>query len=188
MVKINRIYTRTGDGGETGLVGGPRVPKDSPRVEAYGELDELNAALGWARTIADRSTSPLRDKLAALQNELFDLGSELATPPGAAWPGMIQAGPAQVKRLEEWIDELNAPLPELRSFVLPGGTELNSVLHLARTICRRSERAILRLSRVEEVSADVLAYINRLSDLLFAMCRAESHHAGVPEYLWKPRA
>jgi cob(I)alamin adenosyltransferase len=186
MVKINRIYTRTGDTGETGLVGGARVPKDSARVEAYGEIDELNSLLGWARTLADEGKAEdLAPKLAELQQALFDLGSELATPPGAQWPGMILVSAAQISELENWIDELIADVPELRSFVLPGGTHLNSALHIARAVCRRAERAILRLSRQESVSGNVLTYINRLSDLLFAMARHESKRSGTPEYLWR---
>lgn len=186
MVKINRIYTRTGDTGETGLVGGARVPKDCPRVEAYGDVDELNSILGWARTIADEQRiETLTPKLAEIQQSLFDLGSELATPPGAQWPGMILVSDSQITQLEGWIDELIADVPELRSFVLPGGSTLNSALHIARAVCRRAERSILRLSRQETVSGTVLIYINRLSDLLFAMARHESKRSGAPEYLWR---
>ena len=186
MVKINKIYTRTGDTGETGLVGGARVQKDSPRVEAYGEVDELNALIGWARTLAEKGgATELVVKLAEIQQALFDLGSELATPPGARWPGMIVVSEPQVKQLEGWIDELIADVPELRSFVLPGGTELNAALHIARTVCRRTERAILRLSRRETVSQPLLVYVNRLSDLLFAMARYESKRSNTPEYLWR---
>jgi cob(I)alamin adenosyltransferase len=198
MVKINRIYTRTGDDGSTGLVGGERVAKDSLRVEAYGEVDELNSALGVARTLAekilvseknnpeDTKLKQLLEQIASLQNELFDLGAELATPPGKEWPTMKVISGGHIERLESWIDEHTKNIPELRSFVLPGGTELNAALHLARTICRRAERRVLTLSRQEKVSAHALTYLNRLSDLLFAMARAESHRAGSPEYLWKP--
>lgn len=186
MVKINKIYTRTGDTGETGLVGGARVQKDSPRVEAYGEVDELNSLIGWARTLADREKADtLSSKLGEIQQSLFDLGSELATPPGASWPGMIVISDAQVTQLELWIDELIADVPELRSFVLPGGTELNAALHIARAVCRRVERAIVRLSRAETVSQTLRIYVNRLSDLLFAMARHESHRTKTPEYLWR---
>jgi len=186
MVKINKIYTRTGDTGETGLIGGARVQKDSQRVEAYGEVDELNALIGWVRTLADKgSVAALSPKLAEIQQSLFDLGSELAPPPGAAWPGMIVITDKQIKELEGWIDELIVDVPELRSFVLPGGTELNAALHIARTVCRRVERAILRLSRLESVSNTLLIYVNRLSDLLFAMARYESKRSNTPEYLWR---
>ena len=198
MVKINRIYTRTGDDGSTGLVGGDRVPKDSLRVEAYGEVDELNAALGIARTCAEKGLktenaekfrtkgAQLLEQISLLQNELFDLGAELATPPGKEWPTMATISASQVERLEHWIDDHTKDIPELRSFVLPGGTDLNASLHLARTICRRAERRVLTLSRHEKVSALALTYLNRLSDLLFAMARAESHRTGTAEYLWEP--
>ena len=176
MVKINKIYTRTGDTGETGLVGGVRVAKDSLRVTAYGDVDELNSHLGACRTLAaSQNRIALTDKLEQIQNELFDIGAELATPPEKPWPGMVCVGLDQVVRLEQWIDKLTENIPELRSFVLPGGTELNSALHLARTVCRRAERTIIKLSRSESVSKELVAYINRLSDLLFAMARFESH-------------
>jgi cob(I)alamin adenosyltransferase len=187
LVKINKIYTRTGDTGETGLVGGARVAKDSLRVEAYGAVDELNSHLGACRTLAQaQKRTGLTDKLEQIQNELFDIGAELATPPDKHWPGMICVGTEQVARLEQWIDQLTENIPELRSFVLPGGSELNSALHLARTVCRRAERTIVKLSRTESVSKELIVYINRLSDLLFAMARFESHTAGLAEYLWKP--
>ena len=189
MVRINRIYTRTGDDGSTGLVGGQRVPKNCLRVAAYGEVDELNSFLGHARTLAQRSSrSSLEGKLETIQNELFDLGAELASAPGADLSGMPTVSPEQVARLESWIDELCEGMPELRSFVLPGGTDLNAALHVAGTVCRRAERAVLTLHLQETVSEVVRAYLNRLSDLLFAMARFESHAAGVPEYLWKPGA
>lgn len=188
MVKINKIYTRTGDDGTTGLVGGARVSKDSERVEAYGEIDELNAYLGVCRTLAERECSKNASLLAQIQNTLFDLGSELATPAGQTWEGMITVHGDHVQQLERWIDQLTADLPELRSFVLPGGNDLNGYLHIARTICRRAERRILRLQRSEDVSKEVIAYVNRLSDLLFAMARSESARIGTPEYLWQPGA
>ena len=187
MVKINRVYTRTGDDGSTGLVGGDRVLKDSARVEAYGEVDELNAQLGVARTEADRVQSKrILEMLAIIQNELFDLGAELATLPGREWPTMSHASAEQSTRMERWIDELTAGLPELKSFVLPGGTALNGALHVARAVCRRAERRVLSMSRAESVNPEALKYLNRLSDLLFAMARSESARAGAPEYLWQP--
>jgi cob(I)alamin adenosyltransferase len=186
MVKINRIYTRTGDDGMTGLVGGARVPKDSLRVEAYGAVDELNSFLGMTRTVAEPESTRLARMCAWLQNVLFDIGAQLATPPGEGWEGMKVIEPVHTSRVERWIDELTTGIPELRSFVLPGGTALNAWLHLARTSCRRAEREVLRLSRNEEVPPEILKFLNRLSDLLFAMSRSASHEAGVPEYLWVP--
>jgi len=211
MVTLNRIYTRTGDEGFTGLVGGSRISKTAPRVWAYGDIDELNAHLGMCRTLASKgsgcgvvaffirrllsrhTSSQHRDgcpaisfKLERIQNELFDLGSELATPPGSSWEGMPKTSNEQVARLESWIDELNAHLPDLKSFVLPGGAELNSALHIARTVCRRAERTVLALKHHEEVSDLVVRYLNRLSDLLFVMSRYASLQAGTKEYLWAP--
>lgn len=189
MVKINKIYTKTGDTGETGLVGGYRVAKDSARVHAYGEIDELNSVLGLARTEAERlQSSLLAAQLAQLQNELFDLGSELATPTGGEWEGMKKVSLSDVERLEKWIDSQIEGLPELRSFVLPGGSALNGYLHLARTICRRAERSCISLGRTEPVSQTALIYLNRLSDYLFAAARRASADAGVSEYLWEPGA
>lgn len=187
MVKINKIYTRHGDDGTTGLVGGARVTKDSLRVESFGDVDELNSYLGWARTLCERDgVTALTEKLTTIQNTLFDLGSELATPPGSEWPGMKTVQERHAQQFEEWIDKLTEGLPELRSFVLPGGSELNSILHVARTVCRRAERTALKLSRHEQVSKFAIMYLNRLSDLLFAMARFESHRSGKPEYLWVP--
>lgn len=189
MVKINRIYTRTGDDGSTGLVGGERVAKNCLRVSAYGEVDELNSFLGQARTLAQKvQRSALEQRLEIIQNELFDLGAELASAPGADLSGMPTVSLSQVSRLERWIDELCDGMPELRSFVLPGGTELNSALHVARAVCRRAERSVLTLHQDQAVSEPLRAYLNRLSDLLFAMARFESHASGSSEYLWKPGA
>jgi cob(I)alamin adenosyltransferase len=189
MVKINRIYTRTGDDGSTALVGGRRTKKTSRRVCAYGDIDELNAYLGACRTVAERSNhANVTDRLKTVQNELFDLGSELATATGDEWHGMVRTQEGHVTRLEEWIDEYTDQIPELRSFVLPGGTELNALLHIARTVCRRAERSILILKEEDDVSETIVRYINRLSDLLFALARWESHQSGTPEYLWQPGA
>jgi cob(I)alamin adenosyltransferase len=187
MVKLNRIYTRTGDDGTTGLVGGKRTKKNALRVIAYGEIDETNAHIGAAWTIAVQvNRAAIADKLRIIENELFDIGAELATPPDGGWEGMVKTGPENVDRLERWIDELNGQLPELRSFVLPGGTALNAQLHVARTVCRRAERSIVTLSEAEPVSADILHYVNRLSDLLFVMSRFESLKSGCSENLWVP--
>jgi cob(I)alamin adenosyltransferase len=189
MVKLTKIYTRTGDDGSTGLVGGTRVPKNSLRVAAYGELDELNAHLGlcFTRATEDQRLT-LAEKLLVLENELFDMGAELATPPGAEWPSMTKVQPQHVEKLESWIDELNGQLAELRSFVLPGGTLLNASLHIARCVCRRVERSILTLNEVEPVSPHLIHYVNRLSDLLFVMSRHEMFLAKKDEVLWKPGA
>lgn len=192
MVRINKIYTKTGDDGTTGLVGGSRVDKDSLRVECYGDIDELNSLLGWVHTLAiDNRVNSITEKLDQIQQELFDIGAELATPPGVPpgmrGPGSIPTDSSQVARLEQQIDELTENLPELTSFVLPGGTPLNSALHLARTVCRRAERKIVSLNRSEPVNLQLRIYLNRLSDLLFAMARFESFRSKVPEKLWVPR-
>jgi cob(I)alamin adenosyltransferase len=189
-IRINRVYTRTGDDGGTALVGGKRVPKDSLRVVCYGDIDELNAALGLARSFNARAAASVqRDRLEAiiqrLQNELFDLGSELATPPAAEYEGMYKVSSADVEALEKTVDELQEDLEPLKSFVLPGGGAVSGFLHLARTVCRRAERSILQLSREEEVGAPALAYVNRLSDLLFVLSRWAGKTAGETEYLWE---
>jgi cob(I)alamin adenosyltransferase len=189
MVTLNKIYTRTGDSGSTGLVGGARVDKDAGKVAAYGDIDELNSHLGVCKELASGPAAALTtDMLVTIQNELFDIGAELATPADSHWDGMLKAGPQHVEQLEKWIDTLNDPLPTLRSFILPGGTLLSAQLHVARTVCRRAERHICRLHRNEPVSPHILQYVNRLSDLLFVMARAVVHAEGKPEYLWIPGA
>ena len=189
-IRITRVYTRAGDEGTTALVGGCRVPKDSKRVESYGAIDELNSVVGLARVFnQDSPASPARDRLEAisqrLQNELFDLGSELATPPDAAYEGMFRVGPDDVRALERLIDECQKDLEPLQSFVLPGGGRVGAFLHHARTVCRRAERDILRLSRDQDVGDQVIPYVNRLSDLLFVLSRWASKQQGEPEYLWE---
>jgi cob(I)alamin adenosyltransferase len=189
MVTLSKIYTRTGDEGTTGLVGGERVKKSSIRVSAYGDVDELNSYLGLCATFAaDKSFSPLLDKLTIIQNELFDLGSELASPGSSGGPGIPTTTADQVSRLEVWIDTLNEGLPTLQSFVLPGGSLLNAHLHIARTICRRAERTILELHDTEPVPTNLRHYVNRLSDLLFVMSRAAARLEGKKETLWIPGA
>ena len=190
-IRITRVYTRTGDAGETALVGGRRVPKDSPRIEAYGTVDELNAILGLARVFnAERLSEGdgprwLDEVLRRLQNELFDLGSELATPEDAVYEGMHRVGEDEVKRLEELIDRCQQELQPLKSFVLPGGGRVGAFLHQARTVCRRAERQLLRLSRAEPLAPSPLRYLNRLSDLLFVLSRWVARRLGEPEYLWE---
>lgn len=189
MVTLNKIYTRTGDDGHTGLVGGARIKKNAIRVAAYGDVDELNSHIGLCSTLCTQAQEgPLKDKLTIIQNELFDMGSELACPPGAVNATIPTTTATQVARLEQWIDEVNAPLPALQSFVLPGGTLLNAHLHIARCVCRRAERAILTLHDVENVNEHVRHYLNRLSDLLFVMSRGAAVSEGTKEFLWVPGA
>lgn len=192
MVRITRVYTRTGDNGETALVGGRRVPKDSPRIEAYGSIDELNSIIGLARAFNDEKKSRnakarrfLDEVLAKIQDELFDLGSELATPPDAEYTGMFHIGDAEVKRLEATMDRCQKELAPLKSFVLPGGGKVGAFLHQSRTVCRRAERDLLRLSRAEPVSEWAIKYVNRLSDLFFVLSRWAAKQAGEAEALWQ---
>ena len=190
-IRITRVYTRTGDKGDTALVGGKRVLKDSPRIEAYGTVDELNAVIGLARVFnAERLTKGkdsrwLDEVLRRLQNELFDLGSELATPEDAAYEGMHRVGEAEVTGLERLMDQCQKALTPLKSFVLPGGGRVGGFLHQARTVCRRAERRILALSRLEPSSEWPLKYVNRLSDLLFVLSRWVGKRLGETEYLWE---
>ena len=178
-----KIYTKTGDSGETSLLGGQRVPKDHLRVAAYGDVDETNAALGAARTCASQ---PIAALLFAIQKDLFAIGAQLADPGHevAARRAKAAVDASQVERLEAAIDEHEARLPELRTFVLPGGTAAGAQLHLARTVCRRAERSVVALARHAEIDPQLLAYLNRLSDLLFVLARAENHAAGLPEDRW----
>ena len=190
-IRINRVYTRTGDGGDTQLVGGRRVPKDSPRIASYGTIDELNSIVGLARVfneerLAEGSRHEWLDALfRRLQNELFDLGSELATPDDAVYEGMHRVSGDEVRALELDIDRCQEDLEPLKSFVLPGGGRIGGTLHHARTVCRRAERDILALSRVEPVNEKLIEYVNRLSDLLFVLSRWVSKHLGETEYLWE---
>ena len=189
-IRITKVYTRQGDKGETHLVGGKRVAKDDPRIESYGTIDELNAILGIVRAFNDgQPASPVTRRLDVIlrqiQNELFDLGSELATPPEAVWDGMIRIGSEQMRVLERTIDECQDDLDPLKSFILPGGGTIAAFLHQARTVCRRAERDIVRLTRREPIVDGPLRYANRLSDLLFVLARRTSKHAGELEYLWE---
>ena len=184
-----RIYTRNGDDGTTGLFGGPRVRKDDLRVSAYGEIDELNSAIGVARcSLSDARVADLEQFLGRLQSELFDLGAELATPdPESAPKGVPHARPEDAARLETEIDRLTAELPPMKTFILPAGTLAASQLHVCRTICRRAERKVVELAEHGAVSAFALAYINRLSDLLFTMARSANLRLGASEVPWVAR-
>lgn len=189
MVKLNRIYTRTGDRGTTGLANGERRSKADLRVEAYGTVDETNACIGLARQHAREAEPALDAMLARIQNDLFDLGADLATPPSDKpleyEPLRVVA--AQVQRLEAEIDALNENIPPLKSFVLPGGSPTAAALHLARTVCRRAERLVVALSanEGEAISAEALQYLNRLSDFLFVASRAANRN-GADDVLWVP--
>ena len=180
-----KIYTKTGDRGETGLFGGPRVRKDHPRVEAYGDVDELNAVLGLVR--CEELDGRIGQLLEIIQNELFDLGAELASPQPEQMGTKRIAG-EQIAALEAAIDLHEAGLPPLKEFILPGGVRASALLHLARTVCRRAERQIVTLSEREPVSADVLIYLNRLGDLLFVLARAVNHAAGQADVPWRSTA
>ncbi len=190
-ISITRVYTRTGDKGTTALVGGKRVPKDSPRIVAYGTIDELNSVLGLARVFNEERLSEgdkhrwLDEVFRRLQNQLFDLGGELATPEDAVYEGMFRIGDAEVKELEQLMDRCQKDLEPLRSFILPGGGRISGFLHLCRTVCRRAEREILALSRVEPIGEAPLRYVNRLSDLFFVLSRWVGKHLGEREYLWE---
>jgi cob(I)alamin adenosyltransferase len=195
MVYLSKIYTKTGDKGTTRLVGGQEVAKDAARIEAYGTVDELMSVLGLARVFlqAEREAEPaVRERLSGLlrrlQNELFNLGSELATLPRDQWPGQPLVQEQNITRLEHEIDELNAELEPLRSFVLPGGGPVAAFLHQARTVCRRAERRVVTLAQLEEVSGRAVVYLNRLSDLLFVLSRWATRHLGQEELLWEPQS
>ncbi|HKJ93228.1 MAG TPA: cob(I)yrinic acid a,c-diamide adenosyltransferase [Longimicrobiales bacterium] len=177
-----KIYTRTGDQGETGLFGGGRVSKAHVRVEAYGAVDEMNALLGWAATrLGDAPVERLR----AVQADLFAIGAHLATPgAGDRKRPALPPLPAGVEALEAWIDEMDADLPELRSFILPGGSPAAAALHVARTVCRRAERAVVALAAADPVEPGILVYLNRLSDLLFTLAREANRVAGVADVEW----
>jgi cob(I)alamin adenosyltransferase len=190
-ISISRVYTRTGDRGETGLVGGKRVAKDSARIRAYGTIDELNAAVGLVRTFNEERLAEgehhrwLDEALRRIQNELFDLGSELATPPEAEYEGMFKVGAEQVTALERLMDHCQKDLAPLKSFTLPGGGRINAFMHLARTVCRRAERELLSASREEPIGEWPLRYVNRLSDVFFVLGRWVARHMGEKEYLWE---
>jgi cob(I)alamin adenosyltransferase len=191
-VALNRIYTKRGDAGETSLAGGQRVAKDSLRIEAYGTVDELNAFIGLANvTCRDEMRQEARigllvEIMRRVQHELFNLGSILATKPEDVHPKQARITLAEVEQLEREMDVMNDDLPPLRSFVLPGGTRLNAELHIARTVCRRAERALIALTRDEHVPPEAVQYLNRLSDALFVWSRWVSHVLKIDEVLWDP--
>jgi cob(I)alamin adenosyltransferase len=181
-----KIYTRGGDTGDTSLFGAGRVGKGSVRVEAMGAVDELNAAIGWA--VTELAPGPSRDRLEELQHDLFALGAELATPApkeGRTRPATPPLPEKRPREMELWIDEVDAELPPLEAFVLPGGVPSAAALHLARTVCRRAERSVARLGEQEELPPVVLVYLNRLSDLLFMLARLENHRAGTGDVEWR---
>jgi cob(I)alamin adenosyltransferase len=182
-----KIYTRTGDAGETALFGGSRVSKDHHRVATYGTVDELNACIGWAvATVADVG---IREHLAQIQHDLFALGAILASAPpqeDRPRPKGVPALPgARVLEMEEWMDAAGDELPPLQAFILPGGTQGAAALHLARTVCRRAERAVVHLATLEPVEEGLVVYLNRLSDLLFTFARLENHRAGAGDVEWR---
>jgi cob(I)alamin adenosyltransferase len=181
VVKLNKIYTRTGDGGTAGLVDGSRVSKSSLRMAAIGEVDEANAAIGVAIAALRRGEVP--EMLLRIQNDLFDLGADVATP--GEVEGALRIVAPQIERLEREIDAMNADLAPLTSFILPSGSEGSSALHLARTVVRRAERAAVALAEAEAVSPQLLAYLNRLSDHLFVAARFVASREG-GDVLWKP--
>ena len=175
--RLTKIYTRTGDSGETGLGDGSRVPKESQRVHALGEVDELNSAIGLL--LAEELPGGVRAGLASIQHDLFDLGGEVCIP------GHTSMSEDQVTRLEAMLDDYNRDLPPLKEFILPGGTRAASLAHLARTVCRRAERALVALSRKEPVGATARKYLNRLSDLLFVLGRVLNRAGGGSDVLWR---
>lgn len=187
MVRINRVYTRTGDAGQTRLAGGQVVAKTAARIEAYGTVDELGAALGLvAEALRAEDPAGLRPRILRIQNELFDLGSQFAVLAEDRRENTPVIRQPDIDRLEAEIDAMNEGLPNLTSFILAGGGEASARLHLARTICRRAEREALRLAAVERLDGTEVPYLNRLSDWLFVASRAAAAAAGIAETLWKP--
>ena len=184
---LSRIYTRTGDQGETGLVGGQRVPKDAQRIEVFGTVDELNSFVGLARISARESgLNELEIIFERVQHELFNLGSVLATLPQDLHPKQPRITKETIEQLEREIDHYNASLPSLRSFVLPGGSRICAELHVCRTVCRRAERTLVTMSHAEEIPIEAMLYLNRLSDAMFVWSRWVNQALGVEESLWQP--
>lgn len=193
-MRINRVYTRTGDDGTTRLVGGREVAKDDARIEAYGTVDELNSLVGVVRAELERSRVPAEEAgrldglLEAIQHDLFELGTDLATPVADRWEGMRLIDEADVSRLEAEIDAMNADLPVLKEFILPGGSALAAQLHLARTVCRRAERRAFTLAGADAVNPLAPRWLNRFSDWLFVAARHACRIEGRPEALWNRRS
>jgi cob(I)alamin adenosyltransferase len=187
MVYLSRIYTKTGDGGETALGDGTRVAKDHPRVAAYGAVDELNAVLGLLRTEVAEKDAHTISLLSSIQNDLFDVGADLCVPvsPNESPSQRLRVTTEQATHLEQEIDSLNAGLSPLTSFVLPGGSRAAAWCHLARTVCRRAERDVVTLKRTDAVNSQIIVYLNRLSDLLFVWARVFNKQ-GSADILWKP--
>jgi len=179
-----KIYTKTGDAGETALFGGQRVAKDALRIEAYGTVDELNACLGLA--VRHCASPDLKSRLQRVQGELFQVGADLATPLDAKTSTITRLDELPAQRLEAEIDEWEALLPPLTSFILPGGSQPGAELHIARTICRRAERRVVSLARAESINEKTIIYLNRLSDWLFVLARMVNHRQNVSEAPWKP--
>ena len=190
-MRITKVYTRTGDAGQTRLAGGQQVWKDSLRVEAYGTVDELNASIGLVRAMnadsiaASSASAQLEADLRWVQNKLFDVGSILATAPGQTFKNMPTVTAKDVTKLERMIDRCQKDLAPLKEFILPGGGKVSATLHQARTICRRAERICIRLTREESVEAELNKYLNRLSDALFVLARWVAKTQGEPEFLWE---
>jgi cob(I)alamin adenosyltransferase len=185
-IALNRIYTKAGDQGQTHLAGGQRVSKDSLRIECYGTVDELNAFAGMAVVSSTEAVPELAVILRRVQHELFNLGSILATKPEDVHPKQARITPVEIAQLEQEIDRMNAGLAPLRSFVLPGGSRLNTELHACRTICRRAERFAVSLAREESIPPEIIQYLNRLSDAFFVWSRWANHVLGIAEVLWQP--
>jgi cob(I)alamin adenosyltransferase len=180
-----KIYTKTGDTGETGLFKGPRVPKHDLRVEAYGNVDECNAMIGVC--LLHVQHDEIKSLLSSIQHELFEVGADLATPSQQQEDSRWRIGAEMTANLERTIDRFEAQLPALTNFILPGGLLGGAYIHYARTVCRRAERSVSKLAAEQQIHPEILRYLNRLSDLLFVLARAENQHAGSPEMIWKKR-
>ncbi len=193
-MRITKVYTRTGDAGQTRLAGGQQVWKDSVRVEAYGTVDELNASIGFVRALNEESgngspsRTQLEEDLRWVQNKLFDVGSILATAPGQTFKNMPTVKAHDVTRLEHLIDRCQKDLAPLKEFILPGGGKVSAAMHQSRTICRRAERICITLTREESVDPQINKFLNRLSDTLFVLARWVAKTQGEPEFLWERTA
>ena len=191
IMRISKVYTRTGDTGKTRLAGGQEVWKDSTRVEAYGTVDELNSMLGLVRVSNEQASTNaeasefIENILKWTQNKLFDLGGILATAPGESFPNMPTVTPEDVAHLEHLIDECQKDLAPLKEFILPGGGQISALFHVARTICRRAERLCVSLTKEESVDKELVTFLNRLSDALFVLARWVAKKQGEPEFLWE---